>query len=329
MTRNVALDNAKGIAIIAVVVFHVSRGFESAGMIERSAALAFADACAYGFHVQTFFLIAGYLAFARAGSLAFQRDRQISLYYAYLFWSLVSWCAAYVLSGRVNNPVTPADLVMLPIRPIEHFWFLPVLMIGTALLGLLRTPYALLLGLTVMATVAVAEVIQWYGMCVFLLFMLVGGWLRAGPGLPPVNAWAGWACAGLLGIGAWLNVTSPVPVAPIWFIWASLAGCYACYALASAVTRLPALSTLLSGVGRNSMAIYLLHVFGGAGARIVLRQIAPDMAIWLALLICCIASIVLPLAGLYAARRLGISRWVALDPIAFAPAATPALGKAA
>ena len=329
MTRNAALDNAKGIAIIAVVLFHVSRGFEAAGMMEPSLVGMFADAYAYGFHVQTFFLIAGYLAFPRAGSIAFQRGRQISLYYAYLLWSLVSWCAAYVLSGQVNNPVTPGDLAMLPVKPIEHFWFLLVLMIGTALLGLLRTPYALLLGLMIVVIVAVADIIHWYGLSTFLVFMLVGGWLRAGPGLPPVNALAGWACAGILGIGTWLAVTSPVPLAPIWLVWASLAGCYACYALASATTRLPFLCAPLNRIGRDSMAIYLLHVFGGAGARIAMRHAAPGMATWLAFLICCIASIALPLVALHIARQLGISRWVALDPLILKPMAGARLGTAA
>ncbi len=100
MNRLPALDNAKGIAIVAVVVFHVLRGFHSAGMIDGGIAARFADAFAYGFHVQTFFVIAGYLAWPRADKLVFQRDRQFSLYYAYLFWSIVSSSVKPPFGGR-------------------------------------------------------------------------------------------------------------------------------------------------------------------------------------------------------------------------------------
>jgi len=79
MSRNTTLDNAKGVAILAVVIGHVLRGFNAAGWIADSLPLKLTDAVLYGFHVQTFFLIAGFLTFPKAASARFQYERQINL----------------------------------------------------------------------------------------------------------------------------------------------------------------------------------------------------------------------------------------------------------
>ncbi len=329
MNRLPALDNAKGIAIVAVVVFHVLRGFQSAGMIDGGIAARFADAFAYGFHVQTFFVIAGYLAWPRADKLAFQRDRQASLYYSYLFWSIVSWMVAYALSGRVNTAVTTEELLYLPVRPIEHFWFLLVLMIGTAALAVPRTPAALLMGIGVLAAMTLLDIVHWYAVCECLIFTLTGAWLRAGPGLPPVRSWAAWLGVALLAIGAWISVTVKTPLIPIWLIWSSLGGVYACYALASHITGYPMLSGILGFLGRHSMPLYLLHIFGGSGTRIVLKMAAPQMPPSIAVLLSILGAFIVPLMIYGVARRLGMSRWIGLDPITVQPARPLTVGQPA
>ncbi|WP_443969457.1 acyltransferase family protein [Sphingobium sp. CR28] len=319
MNRLPALDNAKGIAIAAVIVFHVLRGFHSAGMIDGGIAARFADAFAYGFHVQTFFVIAGYFAWPRADKLAFQRDRQFSLYYSYLFWSIVSWMVAYALSGRVNTAVTTEELLYLPVRPIEHFWFLLILMIGTAALAALRTPRAILMGIGVLAAMTLLDVVHWYAVCECVIFVLTGAWLRAGPGLPPVRSWAAWLGVVLLAIGAWISVTVKTPLIPIWLIWSSFGGVYACYALASHIAGYPMLSRIFSFLGRHSMPLYLLHIFGGSGTRIILKMVVPQMAMPGAVMLSILGSFLVPLVIYGLARRMGITKWIGLDPIVVQP----------
>lgn len=326
MNRLPALDNAKGIAIIAVAVFHVLRGFQVAGIVDAGFVWRFADSAAYSFHIQTFFMIAGYLSWPRANAVAFQRDRQFSLYYSYLFWSIISWTIAYALASRVNNAVTVEDLLLIPVRPIEHFWFLPVLMIGTAVLAALRTPLALILGCMVLALVALIDVVHWYGVCECLIFIVLGAWLRAGPGLPPIRSWAAWLGAALLAFGAWIGAASTTAIAPIWLLWSSLGGCYACYAVAHWTTGRPQLSSVLGYLGRHSMPIYLLHILGGSGTRIVLQHIAPHLAAPVAITLSILASFVVPLVIYEGARRLGITRWIGLDPIVMRPARPTSIG---
>ena len=55
--RDLGLDVAKGIAIACVVIGHVIRGFQSAGLLEYNLFLQVLDNFVYGFHVQLFFMI--------------------------------------------------------------------------------------------------------------------------------------------------------------------------------------------------------------------------------------------------------------------------------
>jgi fucose 4-O-acetylase-like acetyltransferase len=327
MTRLSDLDNAKGIAIAAVVIFHVLRGFQTAGLIGSNAALQFADALAYGFHVQMFFIIAGFLAFPRAGELSFQRDRQLSLYYPYLLWSAVSWAISYALASKVNSGVTIDDLLHIPFRPIEHFWFLLILMIGTALLAFLRNSIALAGAILVLTIIAIADVAHWYDIWTRLILILIGAWMRSGPGLPPVSNLGGLAGACLLGTGCWLSLHASYPIASIWLLWSTLGGCYACYVLAHRIVAWPGLYACMSYLGQHSMPIYLLHVCGGAGSRIILREIAPGLPVSLSFALSLVGAFAIPLIIYEVSRRLGLSRWLGLDAIRYrrnpAPATQP------
>ncbi len=182
------------------------------------------------FHIQTFFMIAGYLAFPKAGSLQVQIGRQASLYYAYLLWSVISWTISSVMANAVNHPVSFHELLFIPIVPIQHFWFLLPLMLGTALMGILRAPLLLLTGCLVFVVLMSVPGLAQLGIYGWVFYVLFGGLLRAANLRPKANLLPGIAGAVVLFGGAWNEVHGEQ-----WLSWpplsyiVTLSGCYAAY----------------------------------------------------------------------------------------------------
>ncbi|WP_043367549.1 acyltransferase family protein, partial [Cupriavidus sp. WS] len=59
MSRDVWVDNAKGIGIILVVYGHVARGLHSAGIWSDATSFSFLDSAVYSFHMPLFFFLSG------------------------------------------------------------------------------------------------------------------------------------------------------------------------------------------------------------------------------------------------------------------------------
>ncbi|WP_214624393.1 acyltransferase family protein [Sphingobium nicotianae] len=322
--RDHALDRAKGLAIFAVVLFHVTRGFVTAGLLPQTPGLRFADTLAYGWHVQTFLVIAGYLAFPRAALGRFQLRRQASLYYTYLLWSLITWLLLVPFASKVNTPLTWQDLFWIPVVPIQHFWFLLVLMAGTALLGLLRSGPLLLASAVLLLAIGHPSVFDDLGPANYSLqiyfhgvpFVLIGGWLSQS-GLRVVPApWAALICAAALALAAWGANHKGAELGPM-DVPFMLAGGYAVYVAAHYSARIPRLAAALDLLGRHSLAIYILHVIAGAGLRIILVKLAPGLNTGIAMLLSLGAAVIGPIVAELIARRLGLAVLLGLDPLPF------------
>jgi surface polysaccharide O-acyltransferase-like enzyme len=317
-TRDEALDTTKGIAILAVVIFHMTRGFTDSGELPLSLALNLADAIAYGFHIQVFLIIAGYLAFPKAGSLEVQFSRQASLYYTYLLWSVISWTISSAMASLVNHPVSFSELLLIPIVPIQHFWFLLPLMLGTALMWILRTPTALVLGCLAVAVMISIPGIQLriYGWVFYVLF---GGLIRAAALRPKANLLVGLAGAALLFTAAWRDVAHNGQWfhSPPFTNLVSLSGCYAAYVVGSYAVRSRLIGSALAFLGRHSMPIFLLHAITGSGLRIVLAHVAPGLDVYIAILLTILLGIYLPIAIEWAAEQIGLATLFGFKPFRF------------
>jgi fucose 4-O-acetylase-like acetyltransferase len=322
--RDQGLDCTKGIAIFAVVLFHITRGFVSSGQIEPTMALRFADTFAYGFHVPVFFLIAGYLVFPKADDAQYQLRRQSWFYYGYLLWSLVTWVLTSGFSGAVNKPMGWHELLWIPVIPIQHFWFILVLMVGTALLGLLRTSTQLIaaIGLFIaisyglqLGLVGPAPITSTYTQS--LPFILTGGWLRrSGMRLPVSLPAVLTALAGFtLAIAAATLHESLLTSATAFPI--ILAGCYIAYAAGTYAMRSRWLGSILLMLGQHSYAIYILHVIAGAGSRILLARFLPWLDVSLAMLVSFLAALILPIIAERIARQMGLAALAGFDPLPF------------
>ncbi len=315
MPRNAVLDNAKGIAMFAVVLFHVLRGADTAKLLPYGEGLRLADQIAYGFHTQTFLLIAGYLAWPRAGDGRWQLGRQLSLYHPYLLWSLVTGGLSYLLASAVNRPISPAELLWIPVLPVGHFWFLLALMAGTALLGLLRTPAALGGGVLACLGLSFTPAALWFAAPYHLIFMLAGGLLATRPTWPRIGVPTGLVAAAILVAGASFAAGPTAAMHDVRLLWVGLAGCVACLALAEYAARWHPATALLGTLSAYSLPIYLLHVLCGAGVRILLARAWPGMPPLLVVMLSLTAALLFPVLAAQIARRLGVDGVLGFRPL--------------
>lgn len=127
--RSIALDVAKGVAIILVVYGHALRGLISAGMIAPDAGIVMSDYIIYTFHMPLFFFISGLLFNSKRGSeksREFWWRRAKTIAYPYFLWSLIQGGLQVVLSNSAatNGSMSINALGDILWRPISPFWFL-------------------------------------------------------------------------------------------------------------------------------------------------------------------------------------------------------------
>lgn len=318
--RDNAIDVTRGIAIALVVLFHMTRGFAAAGWLTPGAVLKFADGFAYSFHVHIFLLIAGYLSFPRAAQGSFQLQRQCWLYQAYLLWSFASWLLTAAAVNAVNNPVSGRDLLWLPIVPIQHFWFLPALMLGTAMIGLLRTPAALIAGgIAIFLLIPLCEGLPSpLGTLNFVIMVMIGGGLQLTGFRPRPNMALAILCLAVVGIAVWWKqyLAHGAHIFPPLGVLIALCGCYAAYT-AACVTGSGALNRALAYLGQHSLVIYLLHIIAGSGMRVMIEQLAPAFPLALAMPLVFAISVCGPLLFESVTQRIGLDDWLGLRPLLF------------
>lgn len=144
--RLVWIDIAKGVGIIFVVVGHAGRGILNAGVADEGGLLPVIDSAIYAFHMPFFFLLTG-ITFGLSPPVNIQYDLLRKLWR--LFYTLVIWTYAFLamraLAGSsANVDGSWFDLLVFPLPPFAHFWFLWALLINTAIwtaLRLISLPY--------------------------------------------------------------------------------------------------------------------------------------------------------------------------------------------
>ena len=132
MKRIRYIDSIKGFAVICVVIGHVANGY----LGYRNADIVYYNIfnVLYAFHMPLFFAVSGFL-FGRAYSSdeGIRKEKikaQITnLICIYLLHSLLLGVSKMIFSQYTNNRVTAIDLIQIPIKPLELFWYLFVLII--------------------------------------------------------------------------------------------------------------------------------------------------------------------------------------------------------
>jgi fucose 4-O-acetylase-like acetyltransferase len=318
------IDCAKGIGIILVVYGHLAMSAMNAGATLPLHAMSVSENIVYSFHMPLFFILAGLVvarSYRRRGTHRFLIDKLQYLAYPYLVWSILQTGSEILFHGASNHSTSPLDLWLLPVLPHEQFWFLYALFLmyavyaASARLGNFRLP-VLVSASIVMFMIPVR--IHWLALddvCREFVFFVLGIGLselaeQSERGLPRIPlrvtmvlsvAFAILATATLTldpGIGKLSEEELPLRFFPL-----AVLGAAATVGWSQWLAERRA-SSVLSLLGRYSLPIFLMHMFAGVFARIVLVKLLkfPDDGVTLAFSIAC--ALIIPIAVYTLSRRL-------------------------
>lgn len=319
-SRLTLFDLAKGLAIILVVYGHGLRGLVDAGLVAPYSPLRVSDYFIYTFHMPVFFVVSGWLFNAQDKPAApFWRSRLLTIVYPYFLWSILQLGAQLLLagSGAVNHHFDLDRMLMIGWWPVAPFWFLYALFFCHLLgfyLWRVRPEWlvaggAVLLWLSTMRPSGELGDIS-YGFTYFAVGMLARArdWQRRVPqgwatatGLSLVYLIVAWACyragvaerlafpAALLGVAATIT-------------WSASISRFDCHAPVD----------LLSGIGRFSMGIYVMHIFFLAGIRTIMVRLVHVSEPLAILLVAVPLSVIIPAAVQAVLVRWKVNDWVGL-----------------
>ena len=121
------VDAARGIAILLVVFGHMWRGVEAAGLIGEAALFARVDRFIYLFHMPVFFLLSGLFLpslFNKTSALRVIGKQALRLVYPLVLWTNVFLFARYFAGAAANAPISASEILIFPLPPVDHMWFL-------------------------------------------------------------------------------------------------------------------------------------------------------------------------------------------------------------
>ena len=277
------IDFAKGVAIVLVVLYHSSLfldEFSLAGSTPRlRSVLMF-------FPMPVFFFIAG-LTGRRMLTWSFPdlwRRRLLVLVYLYLLWSILRVLFYLVvphLRGTERSPTDPLNFLLLPVWPTSSYWFIWALAVFTLLAWLLRRvpPAAQIAAAGLLAVASTtpglldANNVGWDRVAQNLVFFLLALFLTHPTYrlAARVRVWHAGALAVLYaGLAAGIVLLNASRV-PGLVLLTSVVAVALAIAASTLLVRVRWLS-FVSAIGRQSLPIYLLHLFVVA---LVLALVAP------------------------------------------------------
>lgn len=291
VSRNIALDYAKGIGIVIVVFAHLWRGLAGAGLLNGwspEIVAGVSSACTL-LSMPIFFFVSGLLygrSMERRHGLKQFAGKVDAIFYPYLIWSIVIGLFEMLGAGLRNHSGGWGDLLGILWNPHGIFWFLYVLLLTFALIELVilfaGVQRAHLLALPIGALLLLAH--PWAPklfclpeLCMSFIYFAVGMTL-AGV-LPKVQrpSWVNFtlALAGLLvftylahaawhmGTHSMRSVSSNALVTALAILLLFMTMCYA----------LPEKGLVwLAYLGERSMDIYLVHLLFVAAVRMLLQK---------------------------------------------------------
>lgn len=169
--RLLHIDALKGLAILCVVLGHIGNGY----MWDDNADQAFFAVynITNAFHMPLFILLSGVVfqkAYCGRREEPLQRGRiagqLLNLTILYFLWSILLGVFKIAFGGFVNNPVNWVSLALIPVKPIQLYWYLFVLIIFYVIFGVIGAakwnPFAVLaaaLGLNLLSALLPADML--------------------------------------------------------------------------------------------------------------------------------------------------------------------------
>jgi len=276
-TRVEWLDLARGMGIVLVVAGHAERGLVSAN-IARGPAWHWFDLGLYTFHMPLFMLLAGLnvAGSLKRGHREFLRGKLWTIAWPYVLWSLVQGTLLVLLSGMTNGKGDWSALARIAWQPISPFWFLYALMVYMVVVAFIGVRARVLVLLALAGLVAstfldgdsIAHQIC-YQAVFFVTGVLGANRVRA---LPPKSVLLVLFAALWCGAFALMPHGGATPYLAPAALPAAACGIAFVLVLARVATG-SMVQPLFMRLGRASMTIYVMHILGTAGARIVLTRL--------------------------------------------------------
>ncbi|AHM63623.1 acyltransferase 3 [Flammeovirgaceae bacterium 311] len=124
------MDYAKGIAIIMVVVRHVTKGMDLSGIVIDETVLEVIHHVGLTFRMPLFFLLSGIffrMSIAKRSQTGYVLHKSKTILYPYLIWAFIITTLQLIMSGYVNANVDAWTYLSIIIAPASHWWFLVAL----------------------------------------------------------------------------------------------------------------------------------------------------------------------------------------------------------
>ncbi len=314
------VDYAKAIGITLVVYGHVARGIVAAGIEMPRRFYELTDSIIYSFHMPLFFFLSGMFFFksyeGRKNGLGFVLSKVDTIFYPYVVWSLVQGSVEAELSHYTNGSTSFADVVSLLWQPRAQFWFLYALFLILILAAVIFTWVPRRGALAVFAASILLYVFQSSlpdgyifayvsSEFVFFLFGVIFEMYVA-----PERFFRSGILV-VLFIGAVLSQL----LFHIYFGFTyehrglgSLIVAVFSLLLVINISYFISLSPnrIVLWIGTSSMAIFLVHVLTGSGARVILQKIMHIDSYLAHLILGCAAGLLGPLILLMLLQKLNI-----------------------
>lgn len=331
------IDAAKGIGILAVVIGHVLGGLIDSPLGEGQLLLRQVFFGIYAFHMPLFFVLSGLLVKQRVerGPRRFLKGLLPSIVLPYFIWSVIQFSVTFVLGSLVNHP---ADnywevVLALPWRTVGQFWFLHALfcmhVLAAAVLpavgagGLLLLAIALKGGLPLPSVPGVvAPLFQHTLFYATGVVIGVGGFNHLLMALPAIvrTVVLPAATIGLL-VCVLGNVYAKEPAfielgnaqlnglaSDTQNLFVAVLGILSVLGIAYSPT-VNGLDWLLA-LGRNSMAIFVLHILFLSGTRIVMLKVFHSPNVGLMVLLLTLVGVIGPLVAVRILKLLPFHRYL-------------------
>ncbi len=313
--RIVWIDYARAIGIILVVYGHVARGVYNAGIPFKNESLyQLVDGVVYSFHMPLFFFLSGIFfldSLKRKKAWGLILNKIDTIAYPYIIWSIIHLSVTALLSSFTNGDTAFSDILTILWQPQAHFWFLYVLffLFVIAAIAYSQAPARLIAPIYIISLALYLfhdklpssyhfHYIK-HNFVYFTFSILFSQWGN----IKLFESKMALAAAALLflisqyifqvrlNLGIWDRGIYLLLTAKIGILLVVIA--------AKQAPKLP----WLAAIGVSSMAIYLMHVLFGSGARIILQHFLSIESAFVHLLAGCVVGVCASLATLYLIKK--------------------------
>ncbi len=318
-TRTDWVDYAKAIGIILVVYGHVARGVFNAGIEIPENLYRLTDSVIYSFHMPLFFFLSGlffYQSFSKRGGIGLTLNKLDMIVYPYLIWSILQGSVEVLLSNYTNGSVELSEIFSLW-EPRAQFWFLYALFFvfvaSCAIFYFFSEKYAVL----VFFFSCTLYVVQLHLPDVKLLSLIANNLVYFALGI----IFTKYRFSEMFSSNTAVLLTTMTFILSQYLFHDYLGKLYmdkgfeslllACVSILFIVSLSIAIgkksNSFLAYIGASSMAIYLMHILAGSGARVILSKFVGIDSMFIHIAVGCIAGIMLPLLALQVINTLKIS----------------------